>query len=91
MILKYQTPAEEPYDKEIFSEEGQRTTHVISGIDRYEFRYSVVAEEGHELDLCISYHLAKDADVNARQFIIVCLNCKAFIMNDEGKTIERIR
>jgi len=89
MILKYQTPAEEGAPKGF-----PKSTHVISGIDRYEFGYSPNPEEGHALDLHISYHLEKETDKSTQytdRAVTIYPGCSAFMMNDEGKTIERIR
>ena len=90
MILKYQKP-EQKGTKEISSATMFESTHVVSGIDKYEFGY--FKEEGASLrdaEMYVTYHLAGDAE-DKWHSVTLRASCSAFIMNDDGKTIERIR
>jgi len=89
MILKYQKP-EDKGTNEIPSATVYESTHVVSGIDKYEFGYFKDKDEHGDREMYVTYHLEKEAE-QIHHSVTIKPKCSAFMMNDEGKTIERIR
>lgn len=90
MILKYTKPEQEGTEK-VPSATMFESTHVVAGIDKYEFGY-FKAENINlwMVEMYVTYHLEKDAE-DKWHSVTIQAKCSAFMMNDEGKTIERIK
>jgi hypothetical protein len=92
MILKYEKPPMTG-TKEVPNVTQGPSIHIVSGIDNYEyghFKDKEVAPGRSEREMYITYHLEKD-EALYNHSVTIFDGCFAFMMNDEGKTIERIR
>ena len=89
MIFKYQRPAQEG-TKDVPSSTIFESTHVVSGVDRYEFGHFKEVDDYGNRDMYVTYHLEKDVDDRSHS-VTISPGYSAFMMNDEGQTIERIR
>ena len=90
MILKYQRPERESDDDTQGGATQGNSNHVVSGVDNYDFGYFKKPDKDGEREMYITYHLVKDVD-DKWHSVTIRSGCSAFIMTNEGKTIERIR